>query len=83
MASLLEASPSRSRAASQNILKSRRRSCDVVPPENFWRLCLPEMGFSRDHGHLSKRSRSRRASRPGGGIGLTVSSEAVERLGPP
>jgi hypothetical protein len=34
MASLLEASPSRSPAAFQNILKSRRCSCDVVHLKN-------------------------------------------------
>jgi hypothetical protein len=45
-------------------------------------LCLPEIGFSRNRGNLSKRSPSRGMSRRNRGMGLIISTEAIERLEP-
>ena len=45
------------------------------------RVCLPKTGSPCSCGHLSKGSPSYRAPRLSGGMGLTVSTEAVERLG--
>jgi hypothetical protein len=49
-------------------------------PSLTWTHSLPRIRFSRNHGNLSRPVPSRGTLRPGSGMGLTVSTEAVERL---
>ena len=53
------------------------RSFDPTTLENT--LSVPKIRFSWDHGHLSSPVPSRGMPRPGGGLRVAVSADAVEQ----